>query len=125
MLSVFAALLAQAGKAAAGKKGPPPEKDAWYYIDLVNDKLNNPDFDATMSSPVFWGVSIAVMILALFRGWKIVLIGYPLLLIMWAVVDKFITKTTTTGAGDSNVMVFAALTVGVAGIGIYFFLIRD
>lgn len=125
MLSLLPALLAQAAKTGGKTKGPPPVKDAWYYIDAVNEWLKHPDFDAAMASPYFWGGSIVAMVLALFRGWKLVLFGYPLVIVMWGVVDRFILKSTTGGAQDSNVLVFAGLTVGVAGIGIYFLLIRD
>lgn len=125
MLSLLPALLAQAAKTAGKTKGPPPVKDAWYYIDAVNDWLSHPDFDAATRNPYFWGVSVLVMVVALFRGWKLMLIGYPIAIILWGVVDRFILKSTTTGAGDSNIIVFAGLTVGVAGLGIYFLLIRD
>ena len=123
---LLALLLAQVGKAVGKTKGPQPATEGfWHYADLINDTLKNPNFDAAIQNPWFWGGSVVAMTLALFRGWKIVLIGYPLAIVMWGVVDRYILKDTTSGAGSSNIVVFAGLTVGVAGLGIYFLLIRD
>lgn len=118
-------LLAQAGRALGKTKEPPPAEGWWKYADMVNDFLKNPNFDAAVQNPWFWGGSIVAMTVALFRGWKLFLIGYPIVIAMWGVVDRFILKDTTVGAGSSNIVVFAGLTVGVAGLGIYFLLIRD
>lgn len=124
-MSVTSLLLAAAGKAAGKTKGPPPAEGWWVYADAINDFLKNPDFQGAMHNPWFWGGSAVAMVISLLRGWKLFLICYPLAIIMWGVVDKYIVNDTSTGAGSSNIIVFAGLTVGVAGFGIYFLLIRD
>lgn len=118
-------LLLAAGKVAGKTKGPPPSEGVWVYIDAANEIVKNPNFDAAIANPWFWGGSIALIAVSLLRGWKMLLIGYVGAIVMWGIVQKVVLDDTSNDAGSSSTIVFAALTVGVAGIAIYFLLIRD
>ena len=118
-------LLAQAGRIAGKAKGKAESEGVWKYIDAANEFVKNANFEEAIRSPAFWGVSVVLLAIALFRGWKGFLVMYVGGVALWGIVHFAILKDTTTGAGSSNILVFAALTVGVAGLGIYFLLIRD
>lgn len=118
-------VLLAAGKVIGKTKGGPPSEGVWKYIDAANEIVQNPNFDAAMASPWFWGGSIALVAVSLLRGWKFMLIGYVGAIVIWGIVQKVIMSDTTSDAGSSNTIVFAGLTVGVAGFAIYFLLIRD
>lgn len=118
-------VLLAAAKVAGKTKGPPPPEGVWKYIDAANEVVSNPNFEAAMASPWFWGGSIAFLAVALFRGWKVMLVGYIGAIAIWGIIHHVILKDTSGDAGSSSTVVFAALTVGVAGLAIYFLLIRD
>lgn len=122
-------VLLAAGKVAAkvgGKtKGPPPPEGVWVYIDQANELISHPNFDAAVASPWFWGASIALVAVSLLRGWKMLLVSYVGAIVMWGIVQKVVLSDTSNDAGSSSTIVFAGLTVGVAGLAIYFLLIRD
>ncbi len=104
----------------------PTATGVWKYIDQVNDVLTNPDFDATIHNPWFIAGSIVLILLSLLRGWKGLLVTYVGGIILWGIVHHTVLKDQTAAAeGTQSIYVFAGLVVGVAGIGIYFLLIRD
>lgn len=118
-------LLAVAGKVAAKAKAPPKEGFV-KYLDAANEFVSHPNFETAIRNPYFWGVSIVFLGAALFRGWKMFLIGYVVIFAMWGVVHYTVLKDRAAAAeSTSSVMIFAAMTVGVAGLAIYFMLIRD
>lgn len=103
-----------------------PVKDVFYYLDLANEWVKNLDFEEMIRDPVFWLVSIVLMTVALFRGWKGFMICYGVGIVLWGIVHHTVLKDDSPAAQSTqSVMVFAALTVGVAGLAIYLLLIKD
>ena len=103
-----------------------PVKDFVYYLDAANEWLKNLNFEQTIRDPIFWLISIVLMAFALFRGWKGFMICYVIGIAMWGVVHHTVLKDKTAAAQSTqSVMVFAVLTVGVAGLAIYLLLIKD
>jgi hypothetical protein len=125
LLPVLLAAGKVAGKVAGKTKGEPPVEGIMKYIDAANEIVKNPDFESAIRNPWFWGGSIAFMTVALLRGWKGLLITYVLGIVLWGIVHHVVLKDASNDAGSSSTVVFAGLTVGVAGIAIYFLLIRD
>ena len=101
-------------------------RDIWFYLDTANDWIKNLNFEVTIRNPWFWLFSIVLLVVSLFRGWKPLMIGYVVSIVLWGIVHHTVLKDKASAAqSTSSVMVFAALTVGVAGIAIYFLLIRE
>jgi hypothetical protein len=125
LLPVLLAAGKVAGKVGGKLKAEPPPEGIWKYIDAANELVQHPNFEAAIRNPWFWGGSIAFMAVALLRGWKGLLIVYVLGIVMWGIIHHVVLKDTGHDAGSSSTVVFAGLTVGVAGIAIYFLLIRD
>lgn len=125
MLPLASLLLAAAGKAAEKGKAAEPE-GIFKYLDAANDFIKGLNFEREIHDPKFWAISIVVLGVSLFRGWKTMMIGYIGVVALWGVVHYTVLKDTAgAGQASGNVLVFAGLTVGVAGLGIYFLLIRD
>lgn len=96
------------------------------WLDKINDKINHPDFNATMHNPWFLVISAAVILFGVLRGKKALLILYVGAIIVWGIVDKTVLHDKTAAAqSTSGVVVFAGLVIVVAGIAIYFLLIKD
>lgn len=98
----------------------------WKHVDKANDALVNANFEHAVRHPGFWAVSAVVIIGALFRGAKSVLVLYIGGVTMWGIFHHTVLKDRASAAeSSSSVLVFAALIVAAAGIAIYFTLIRD
>ena len=98
----------------------------WKHVDRVNDAMLNANFDHTIRHPGFWAFSAVVIIGALFRGAKSVLILYVGAIAMWGIFHHTVLADRASAAeSSSSVLVFSALVVAFAGIAIYFTLIRD
>lgn len=104
----------------------PTATGVWKYIDQVNDTLRNPDFESTIRNPWFIGGSIVLILIALLRGAKGLLVTYVGGILVWGIVHHTVLKDQTAASeGTQSVYVFAVLIVAVAGLAIYFLLIRD
>lgn len=97
----------------------------WKYVDQVNEAIVNAKFDETIRNPWFLGISGVFVLTALLRGWKGILVTYIGGIAMWGIVAKTVMSDTSGSAQSGSIVIFAALVVGVAGLGIYFLLIRD
>lgn len=115
-------LLAQMGKPSPS----PTATGIWKHIDRVNDALAHPDFESAIRNPWFIGGSIVVILIALFRGMKGLLICYIGGIVMWGIVHHTVLKDQTAAhQGTQSIYIFGGLVVVAAGIAIYFTLIRD
>jgi len=94
-------------------------------VNQINDTVSHPDFDATVHNPIFILFSIAFCAVALLRGWKTLLSMYLAGIAVWYVVANVVMKDKTGAEGGSSMMVFVGLVVLIAGLLIYFLLIRD
>ena len=94
-------------------------------LDNLNETVSHPDFDATMHNPIFLLFSIAFCAVALLRGWKVLLAIYLGGIAIWYVVANVLMKDHTGAEGGSSMMIFVGLVVVIAGLLIYFLLIRD
>ncbi len=98
----------------------------WKHVDKLNDALVNANFDHMIRHPGFWAVSAVVIIGALFRGAKGLLVLYIGGVVVWGIFHNTVLKDRASAAeSSSSVLVFAALIVAFAGVAIYFTLIRD
>lgn len=126
MLPFLANLLFAQSEVAEDVVDEAAPKDFMYYLDTANEWVKGLNFEHAIRDPIFWLVSIVLMVLALFRGWKGFMIAYVVGIALWGVVHHTVLKDKTSAAqSTSSVMVFAVLTVGVAGLAIYLLLIKD
>ena len=94
-------------------------------IDSINDAVSHPNFDSTVHNPWFLIFSVVFCAYCLLRSYKALIACYLGGIAIWYVIANVVMKDKTSASGGSPVFMFAGAIVLIAGILIYFTLIKD